>query len=208
MRGAAEKEKELSSHGARGFRGQKQVSARPRPTFLEEERLKGQGYRFVAGIDEAGRGPLAGPVVAAAVILKSEASWLRLVDDSKRLTSLRREFLFQRIQEEAVALSTGIVASEVIDEVGIVAATRLAMCAAVEKLSLSPDFLLIDALDLLNLSLPQKSITRGDSLSLSIAAASIIAKVTRDRLMVELDGLHRGYGFARQGKGNSHADDG
>lgn len=169
------------------------------PSFAEEERLRAQGYQHIAGIDEAGRGPLAGPVVAAATILPLETrpSWLRLVRDSKQLTPPKRESLFECIRRDAVAFGVGIVHTNAIDEFGIVAATRQAMCFAVESLSRFPDFLLLDALGLPAVDLPQRSIIRGDNLSLSIAAASIIAKVTRDRLMMELDGHFPGYGFAR-----------
>ena len=170
-----------------------------RPTFAEEQELWQQGYRFIAGIDEVGRGPLAGPVAAAAVILPSEsdAPWLLQVRDSKKLRPRRREFLSESIREAAVAISIGMVSPEIIDEKGIVAATRLAMRYAVEQLPQAPDFLLIDAITLPDLAIPQDSIIRGDALSLSIAAASIIAKVARDRLMIEFDSLYPGYGFSR-----------
>jgi ribonuclease HII len=170
-----------------------------RPTFIEERRLAEQGYRFIAGIDEVGRGPLAGPVMAAAVILPLEldASWLPLVRDSKKLTPKRREFLFPLIEKGAIAIGVGYVPPEVIDAQGIMKATRMAMCSAVEHLPYLPDFLLIDFVALPELALPQKSIVKGDNLSLSIACASIIAKVTRDRLMVALDELYPEYGFAR-----------
>jgi ribonuclease HII len=169
------------------------------PSFAEEERLWEQGYRLVAGIDEAGRGPLAGPVVAAAVILpcRFEAPWLNLVRDSKQLTPGQREFLFNPICEEAVAWAVGTTAQEIIDDLGIMAATRLAMASAVAQLPQTPQHLLIDALLLPRVHLPQTKLIRGDSLCLSIAAASILAKVTRDRLMVQLDNLYPGYGFAR-----------
>lgn len=170
-----------------------------RPTFIEEQRLAKQGYRFIAGVDEVGRGPLAGPVVAAAVILplNLDVHWLSLVRDSKELTPKRRESLFSLIGEAAVAIGVGYVPPEAIDAQGIVRATRMAMRSSVANLTQSPDFLLIDFVALPELALPQKSITKGDSLSLSIACASIIAKVTRDRLMMELDKVHPGYGFAR-----------
>lgn len=170
-----------------------------RPTFIEEKRLAEQGYRFIAGIDEVGRGPLAGPVLAAAVILplNLDTPWLHLVRDSKQLTPKRREFLFPLIDKVAIAIGVGSVPPEAIDARGIVKATRMAMCSAVELLPHHPDFLLIDYLTLSELSLPQRSIVKGDSLSLSIACASIIAKVTRDRLMVALDELYPEYGFAR-----------
>lgn len=169
------------------------------PTFLEEEKLRARGYHAIAGIDEVGRGPLAGPVVAAAVVLPLDErpSWLRRVRDSKQLTALERERLFACIQQGAIVTGTGIVSAEVIDAEGIVAATRLAMRLAVEHLHLAPDFLLIDAIRLPDLDLPQRGIIKGDNLSLSIAAASIVAKVTRDRLMVEMDSLFPGYGLAR-----------
>jgi len=170
-----------------------------RPTFIEEQRLVEQGYRFIAGIDEVGRGPLAGPVVAAAVILPlhRDVPWLSLVRDSKELAPKRRESLFSLIEKEATAIGVGYVPPEVIDAQGIVRATRRAMCVAVEHLTHPPDFLLIDFVALPELALPQRSITKGDSLSLSIACASIIAKVTRDRFMMALDEAYPDYGFAR-----------
>ena len=169
------------------------------PTFAEEERLRAQGYRLIAGIDEAGRGPLAGPVVAAAVILPPEErpSWLSLVRDSKQLTQLRREAIFDCIVESGIAFGVGVVSHEVIDERGIAPATRLAMRYAVEQLSTCPDYLLIDYLRLPGVRIPQKGVVDGDSICVSIAAASIVAKVTRDRLMVELDGRYPGYGLAQ-----------
>ncbi len=158
-----------------------------------------KGYRFIAGIDEVGRGPLAGPVVASAVILPPalDAPWLPLVRDSKRLSQKRRESLFSLIGEVALGVGVGLVRPEDIDAQGIMGATRLAMCSAVEHLPFPPDFLLIDHVRLPQLDLPQKSITKGDSLCLSIACASIIAKVTRDRMMMALDEEYPGYGFAR-----------
>jgi ribonuclease HII len=169
------------------------------PTFAEEERLRAQGYRLIAGIDEAGRGPLAGPVVAAAVILPPEErpSWLSLVRDSKQLTQLRREAIFDCIVESGIAFGVGVVSHEVIDERGIAPATRLAMRYAVEQLSTRPDYLLIDYMRLPGVRIPQKGVVDGDSICVSIAAASIVAKVTRDRLMVELDGRYPGYGLAQ-----------
>jgi ribonuclease HII len=169
------------------------------PTFAEEETLRKRGCHLVAGIDEVGRGPLAGPVVAAAVVLSLEARppWLCFVRDSKQLTPRKRAQLFDCIRRDAVAFGVGIVASEVIDERGIVAATRTAMASAAWQLSVRPDFLLIDALGLPDVDLPQRSLIKGDTLSLSIAAASIVAKVTRDRMMAKLDGRFPGYGLAR-----------
>ena len=169
------------------------------PSLVEENDLSSQGYRLIAGIDEAGRGALAGPVVAAAVILPQLADFprLRSVRDSKEISPAKRGFLFGLIKEEAVAIGTGIVPPQIIDSIGIVNATRIAMCQAVEQLGCSPDFLLIDWLTLPQPPISQKGITRGDKLCLSIACASIIAKVNRDRIMVELDGHYPGYGLAR-----------
>jgi ribonuclease HII len=169
------------------------------PTFAEEKRLWARGWRLVAGVDEAGRGPLAGPVVAAAVVLPSERqpSWVRLLRDSKQLSPQRREELFDLIQGDGVSFGVGIVPHEVIDARGIVPASKLAMRDAILRLPLAPDHLLIDYVRLPDVRIPQTSITKGDSLSFSIAAASIVAKVTRDRIMVELDGQYPGYGFAR-----------
>lgn len=169
------------------------------PTLDEERELHAQGYRFVAGIDEVGRGALAGPVVAAAVILPFRVNipWLSQVRDSKQLSSIKRSFLFEQIQKAELPIGTGMVPQTDIDEQGIVRATQLAMSQAVEKLPFTPDFLLIDAMALPEVSLPQKSIVRGDQLSLSIACASIIAKVSRDRYMIELASLYPSYGLAR-----------
>ena len=168
------------------------------PTFAEEQRLAKQGYRLIAGIDEVGRGPLAGPVMAAALILPLgiETDWLHLVRDSKQLTAETREQLFPLIRGAAIAVSIGEVSSDAIDKHGIVRATKMAMRQAVENLATPPDALLIDFVRLTEVNLPQRCIVKGDRLSVSIACASIIAKVTRDRLMVELDKLHPGYGFA------------
>ncbi len=169
------------------------------PTFDEERKLWRQGCRFVAGVDEVGRGPLAGPVAAAAVIFPPEfdATWLHQVRDSKKLSPKLREVLCQRIREIAVAVGIGMVSHEDIDDEGIVAATRLAMSYAIGQLSQPPDFLLIDAIALPELDIPQRHIIRGDARFLSIAAASIVAKVARDQLMTQLDSLYPEYGFAR-----------
>jgi len=169
------------------------------PNLDEEDKLKAQGYEFIAGIDEVGRGALAGPVVASAVILPHTAnlSWFKLVRDSKELNSRKREDLFDVINKEAIAVGIGIVPPQVIDSVNILKATRIAMMQAVEKLPLQPSFLLIDRLGLSQCPIPQRGITRGDKICLSIACASIIAKVTRDRMMEEFDETYPGYGFAR-----------
>jgi ribonuclease HII len=170
-----------------------------KPSFAEEQRLVKQGYRFIAGIDEVGRGPLAGPVIAAAVILPPnfDARWLALVRDSKQLTAKRRESLFPLIARAAIGIGIGLLPPDAIDAHGIVKATRLAMCSAVGHLPHPPDFLLIDYLRLPELDVPQKNITKGDSISFSIACASIVAKVVRDRIMVALDEIYPNYGFAR-----------
>jgi ribonuclease HII len=169
------------------------------PSLDEENKLKLQGYEVIAGIDEAGRGALAGPVVAGAVILPYTACpvWLGLVRDSKELSPRRRELLFDLIQKEVLAVGIGIVSPQVIDAINILEATKLAMKQAVEKLSRRPQFLLIDRLTLPGCSMPQEGITRGDKLCLSIACASIIAKVSRDNIMEDLDRVYPGYGLAR-----------
>lgn len=166
---------------------------------MEERILEKQGYRYIAGIDEVGRGALAGPVIAAAVILphRIKAPWLKLVRDSKQLSPARREFLFHYIHEVAVATGIGLADREVIDTQGIVRATRLAMKLAVDQLSPPAETLLIDYMRLPDVGLPQKGVTDGDSLCFSIACASIIAKVTRDHLMIEFDRAYPGYGLAR-----------
>ena len=169
------------------------------PNLDEEDKLKAQGYEFIAGIDEVGRGALAGPVVASAVILPRTAnpSWFKLVRDSKELNSKKRESLFDLINKEAIAVGIGIVPSQVIDSVNILKATRMAMIQAVERLSKQPNFLLIDRIGLSQCPIPQRGITRGDKVCLSIACASIVAKVTRDRMMEEFDKTYPGYGFAQ-----------
>jgi ribonuclease HII len=169
------------------------------PTFAEEMALQTKGIRLVAGIDEAGRGPLAGPVVAAAVMLPLDAEppWLGRVRDSKELARPVREELFVLIHEAALAVAVGVVDVETIDRDGIAPATRLAMKRAIEQLDPAPESLLIDYFTLPEVPLPQKGITYGDSVCMSIACASIVAKLTRDRLMVGYDGQFPGYGFRR-----------
>lgn len=160
-----------------------------------EKIVYSNGFRAVAGIDEAGRGPLAGPVMAAAVVLPAGISLIG-VDDSKKLTPAKRDKLFETIMMNALAVGVGIVDAAEIDRINILQATRRAMVAAVKQLSLQPDYLLIDGISTIDSTIPQKTIKKGDSLSLSIAAASIIAKVTRDRFMIEMDANYPGYGFA------------
>ena len=169
-----------------------------RPSLAEEKSLAAQGYHLIAGVDEVGRGALAGPVVAAALILpaKLKARWVPQVRDSKQLSPVSRERLFPYIRKMAVSIGIGSSDNEVIDARGIAQATRLAMKSAIDQLSPPPHYLIIDYLRLPEVPLPQKGITHGDSLCLSIACASIIAKVFRDRLMVEMDSVHPGYGLA------------
>ena len=164
--------------------------------YRYEGRAWRSGLKQVAGVDEAGRGPLAGPVIAAAVILDPERR-IKGLDDSKLLTATQRESLFEQILERARGVATGIADPQTIDRVNILEATRLAMCEALGKLPLRPDLVLIDALRLPALTCPQKALIRGDNRSASIAAASIVAKVTRDRLMLEADARFPQYGFCR-----------
>ena len=151
---------------------------------------------FICGIDEVGRGPLAGPVVAAAVILPKECDILYL-NDSKQISAKKRELLYDEIMEKAVAVGVGMANQDVIDDINILNADYEAMKQAISKLSVRPQLLLNDAVNIPGVDIPQVGIIKGDTLSASIAAASIIAKVTRDRLMVEYDSIYPGYGFAR-----------
>lgn len=157
---------------------------------------KYEGRRFVCGIDEAGRGPLAGPVVAGAVILPKDCEILYL-NDSKKLSPAKREALFDEIMEKAVAVGVGMASPARIDEINILQATYEAMSEAVKKLNVTPDILLNDAVTIPGVGIDQEPIIKGDAKSVSIAAASIIAKVTRDRLMVQYDEILPGYGFAQ-----------
>lgn len=151
----------------------------------EYERLyKSQGFTLIAGIDEVGRGPLAGPVVAAAVILPDDFQILG-IDDSKKLTETKREELYELIRSTALSIGVGIIEAKEIDTINIYEATKKAMYVALNELHISPDFLLVDAMKLTT-PIPSEAIIKGDSKSISIAAASIIAKVTRDRMMKEL----------------------
>lgn len=160
-----------------------------------EKSVKQQGYKVIAGIDEVGRGPLAGPVVAAAVILPDDFDGVG-INDSKQLSLKKREIFFDKIIAEALSVGIGVIDQEMIDQVNIYEATKLAMLEAVNNLSIPADYLLIDAMRL-PIDIPQESIIKGDANSISIASASIIAKVTRDRLMVEYDKEFPGYGFAK-----------
>ena len=156
-----------------------------------------KGYNLIAGIDEAGRGPLAGPVVAAAVILP-KGCLIEGVNDSKKLSEKKREKLYDDIIENAIAWGVGIKDNNVIDEINILEATRFAMHEAIENLQVKPDFIFIDAEKKVDTDkIPSLHIIKGDALSISIAAASIIAKVTRDRMMREYDKEYPEYGFEK-----------
>jgi ribonuclease HII len=161
-----------------------------------EREIRAEGFHFVAGLDEAGRGPLAGPVVAAAVVLPPRTRWPG-IDDSKSLSPRRREEAFSLLQKKAAAIGVGLVDAEEIDRVNIHRASLKAMEKAVAALPCFPDFLLIDGIFTLNLPLPQRAVVKGDRKCLSIAAASIVAKVTRDRLMSAYDREYPEYNFAR-----------
>jgi len=165
-------------------------------TMWEFEQIAyAHGYGSVAGIDEAGRGPLAGPVVAAAVILPYDIA-IPGINDSKKLSAAVRDDLYDRICADALAVGVGLSDSATVDGINILQATLRAMEEAVGGLQLSADYLLIDGISRVSLPIPQRTIKKGDSLSISVAAASIVAKVTRDRLMLEYDQLYPGYGFA------------
>lgn len=177
-----------------------------RPTFDHERTLWKQGLRLIAGVDEVGRGPLAGPVVAAAVILppRCRFAWLADIRDSKLLLAPKREKLAEKIRAKALAVGVGVVPPHRIDALGIAPAGRLAMAEALAGLAIVPEYALIDAFALPEVDVPHHGITDGDALSLSIAAASIVAKVHRDHIMTMYDALYPEYGFA-QNKGYSTA---
>lgn len=170
-----------------------------RETFLQmsefERELRKQGFSILAGIDEVGRGPLAGPVVTSAVILP-ETFYLPGLNDSKKISESKREQFYEAIYKEAISIGVGIVHSEEIDEINIYQATKKAMMTAVNDLSELPDHLLIDAMEL-DMPIPQLSLIKGDARSITISAASIVAKVTRDRMMMEYGVKYPGYGFEK-----------
>ena len=173
---------------------------------LERERIEGMKVyerahpdcRLICGVDEAGRGPFAGPVVASAVILSLDDPEREILylNDSKKLSEKKREALYDEIMEKAVSVGVGIVEREVIDEINILQATFLAMQKAIAALDPQPDYILADAVTIPQIVIPQEGIVKGDAKSVSIAAGSIIAKVTRDRIMYEYDKLYPEYGFA------------
>jgi ribonuclease HII len=169
------------------------------PSLGMEQQLWAAGYRYIAGVDEAGRGALAGPVVAAAVVIgpeSAEQSPWHLVRDSKQLAPPQRTRLEASIKAVAVAWGIGCVPAAVIDQIGIAAATRQAMAQAIQSLTPAPDYLLIDWVRLPLVNIPQHCAAKADATMVSVAAASILAKVHRDRLMVALDAEHPAYGFA------------
>jgi ribonuclease HII len=171
------------------------------PHLNKEIALLQQGYRYVAGLDEAGRGAWAGPVVAAAVILPcNQPHLLQLLvglNDSKQLTGQERERFFTLIQQVALSTAVGVAPAALVDTINVVAATRYSMQQALAKLRLKPDYLLLDHLRLPAVELPQDAFPKADCISLTVAAASVIAKVTRDRLMVDYNQVYPGYAFDR-----------
>lgn len=169
---------------------------RERLAAMQNYERKYSGYQFICGIDEAGRGPLAGPIVAGAVILPRDCEILYL-NDSKKLSPAKREALYDEIMEKAEAVGVGMASPAKIDEINILQATYEAMREAVAALNVMPDILLNDAVTIPDIAIQQVPIIKGDAKSVSIAAASIIAKVTRDRLMVQYDQILSGYGFAQ-----------
>jgi ribonuclease HII len=166
----------------------------PSDLFAFEKRAMSRGYSAIAGIDEAGRGALAGPVVAAAVILSPHGDYAG-IDDSKKLSPRQRDIYFDQIMRQAVAVGIGYGDSVMVDRINILQATLQAMADAVHSLPVVPDFLLIDGISSPHLAIPAQTIKKGDSASVSIASASIIAKVTRDRLMAALGKKYPEYGF-------------
>lgn len=168
-----------------------------------ERDARSKGYTLIAGLDEAGRGPLMGPVVASAVILPDNCV-IEGLNDSKKLSEQKREDLFGIIEQKAIAIGVGMASHEEIDEINILNATKLAMERAIEDMKENPDYLLIDAVQLTDISIEQESLIKGDARSLSIAAASVIAKVTRDRIVSDLAKEYPGYGFEQhKGYGTS-----
>lgn len=181
---------------ARVLKGERLEKELARLEAMKEYERKYASCQWICGIDEAGRGPLAGPVAAAAVILPKDCTILYL-NDSKKLTPGRRDELFLEIKEKAVAWGVGIATPQRIDEINVLQATYEAMREAISSLSVTPDLLLNDAVTIPGITIQQVPIIKGDTKSVSIAAASVLAKVTRDRMMEEYDALFPGYGFAQ-----------
>lgn len=163
--------------------------------YRYEKELYDQGYTLIAGVDEAGRGPLAGPVVAAAVILKRGETFT-YVNDSKQLTEKERDLALLEIKEKSLAIGIGISSVEEIDLINIYRASREAMLSAIKQLKIKPDYILTDAMPM-EIDIPMQAIIKGDAKSVSIAAASIVAKTTRDAYMIEMDKLFPHYGFKK-----------
>lgn len=181
---------------AKKWSEEKLQAERARLELMKEYEDTYAACEYICGIDEAGRGPLAGPVVAGAVVLPKDCEILFL-NDSKKVSEKRREELFLEIQEKAIAWSVGIVGPDVIDEINILQATYQAMRQAIAGISVTPDILLNDAVTIPGVDIMQIPIVKGDAKSVSIAAASIMAKVTRDHMMAEYDTLFPEYGFAK-----------
>jgi len=163
----------------------------------EELKLYSEQIQYICGIDEAGRGPLAGPVVVGAVILPKD-SFIEGINDSKKISEKKREKIYEQIIDQAIAYGVGIVEQKTIDEINILNATKLALKLAIENLKVKPNLILVDALkEMDTCGIPYKSIIKGDAKNYCIAAASIIAKVTRDRIIQEWDEIYRKYGFVK-----------
>lgn len=170
------------------------------PNLDIEQDVRSVQYKYIAGVDEVGRGPLAGPVVSAAVVLPhdlvGDEDWLSVINDSKKLSELKRQMAYEIISREAVSVAVGITNASTIDSVGILPATISSMFTALRGLEVSPDFVLFDFIPLKDCEYPYRTVVKGDTKSYSISAASIIAKVTRDELMKEADEQYPGYGFS------------
>ncbi len=170
------------------------------PNLDIEQDVRSVQYKYIAGVDEVGRGPLAGPVVSAAVVLPDDLvgdeDWLSVINDSKKLSESKRQMAYEIINRQAVSVAVGITNASTIDSVGILPATISSMFTALRGLEVSPDFVLFDFIPMKNCEYPYRTVVKGDTKSYSISAASIIAKVTRDELMKEADEQYPGYGFS------------